>query len=447
MDRYAALAASPAGRLVLPRLGLPTPPVLRRYAPGQPLTVGPVLLGPADGGRLADAAAAALSGTGVDVRRTDDGQTRYGALVLDADDLATVEDLERLHAFFSPTVRRLADGGRVLVLAGHPQDAADAEAAVVQRALEGFTRSVGKEVGGQGATSQLVRVAPGAQDRIGSTLHFLLSARSAFVSGQVVEIGTDVDGPVDMPDWDAPLAGRVVVVTGASRGIGEAIATTVARDGGTVVAVDVPAAASGLADVARRTGGSYLALDVTAPDAAARIARHAAEHHDGLHGIVHNAGITRDKRLRNMSADRWRQVLEVNLAAPLRITTELVADGVLAHGSRVVGVSSVAGLAGNTGQTNYATSKAGVAGLVDRLSADLAGRGITVNAVAPGFIETQMTAAVPVGVRQAGRRLSSLNQGGLPVDVAETIGWLLWPASTGVTGNVVRVCGQALIGA
>ena len=240
---------------------------------------------------------------------------------------------------------------------------------------------------------------------------------------------------------------KVAIVTGASRGIGEAIATTVARDGGTVVAVDVPAAASGAADVARRTGGSYLALDVTAPDAAARIARHAAEHHDGLHGIVHNAGITRDKRLRNMSADRWRQVLEVNLAAPLRITSELVADGVLGHGSRVVGVSSVAGLAGNTGQTNYATSKAGVAGLVDRLSADVAGRGITVNAVAPGFIETQMTAAVPVGIRQAGRRLSSLNQGGLPVDVAETIGWLLWPASTGVTGNVVRVCGQALIGA
>jgi 3-oxoacyl-[acyl-carrier protein] reductase len=447
VDRYAALANSSVGRAVLPRLGLPRPPVLRRHEPGQPLVQGPVLLGAAPGGGLAKAAGAVLAEAGVDVRDAADGDTRWGALVLDASGIGTTDGLAQLHRFFSPVLRRLMPGGRVIVLGRPPEQAGDAEAAVAQRALEGFTRSVGKEVGGQGSTAQLVQVADGGEDRLASTLRFLLSARSAFVSGQVVRVGPEVGGPAAAQSWERPLDSSVVLVTGASRGIGAAIAATAARDGATVVAVDVPAAASALAGVARQTGGSYLTLDVTAPDAAARIARHAREHHGRLDALVHNAGITRDRRLVNLRPDAWDQVVRVNLTAPLAITTELVGDGLLGAGGRVVGVSSVAGIAGNNGQTNYAASKAGVIGLVDRLSADLAPRGITVNAVAPGFIETQMTAKVPLGIREAGRRLSSLLQGGQPVDVAETVAWLVAPASCGVTGNVVRVCGQALIGA
>ena len=115
----------------------------------------------------------------------------------------------------------------------------------------------------------------------------------------------------------------------------------------------------------------------------------------------------------------------------------------------MVCVSSIAGIAGNRGQTNYAASKAGVIGVVQSLATDasLAERGITVNAVAPGFIETEMTAKVPLATREMGRRVNSLAQGGLPVDVAETIAWLAQGASGGVTGNVVRVCGQSLLGA
>jgi 3-oxoacyl-[acyl-carrier protein] reductase len=112
-----------------------------------------------------------------------------------------------------------------------------------------------------------------------------------------------------------------------------------------------------------------------------------------------------------------------------------------------VSVSSVSGIAGNRGQSNYATSKAGIIGMVDALAAQMRERDATVNAVAPGFIETAMTAAMPLAVREGGRRTNSLVQGGQPVDVAETIGWLLSPASSAVNGNVVRVCGQALIGA
>jgi 3-oxoacyl-[acyl-carrier protein] reductase len=140
-------------------------------------------------------------------------------------------------------------------------------------------------------------------------------------------------------------------------------------------------------------------------------------------------------------------VIDVNLVGPSRITADLLSDGVLGAGGRVVGIASTAGIAGNLGQTNYAVAKAGVIGLVDALAPQLAARGITVNAVAPGFIETQMTQRIPLMIREGGRRLSSLKQGGLPIDVAEAVGWLLGPASAGITGNVVRVCGQSLIGA
>ena len=119
----------------------------------------------------------------------------------------------------------------------------------------------------------------------------------------------------------------------------------------------------------------------------------------------------------------------------------------LNDGGRIVCVSSICGIAGNAGQTNYATSKAGVIGVVNAYAPLVAERGATINAVAPGFIETQMTAKVPLPIREAGRRMSSLSQGGLPVDVAETIAWFASPACGGINGNVVRVCGQSLLGA
>jgi 3-oxoacyl-[acyl-carrier protein] reductase len=146
-----------------------------------------------------------------------------------------------------------------------------------------------------------------------------------------------------------------------------------------------------------------------------------------------------------MPAERWRQLLEINLSSQERVDDALL-DGALNADGRIVSVSSMSGIAGNAGQTNYATSKAGVIGRVQALAPRLEG-GRTINAVAPGFIETQMTAKMPITIREAGRRMSSLAQGGLPVDVAETIAWLAHPASGAVNGNVVRVCGQNLLGA
>jgi 3-oxoacyl-[acyl-carrier protein] reductase len=218
-----------------------------------------------------------------------------------------------------------------------------------------------------------------------------------------------------------------------------------ARDGAHVVCADVPAQGEDLAAVANRVGGSALQLDVTAERAPAALADHLDERHGGVDVVVHNAGITRDRTLARMSEDEWRSVLAVNLEAIERLNAAL--SDQLRRGGRIVCVSSVSGIAGNRGQANYATSKAGVIGVVEELAPVLVARRCTINAVAPGFIETRMTAAMPLATREAGRRMNSLAQGGLPVDVAETIAWLASPGSAGVNGNVVRVCGQSLIGA
>jgi 3-oxoacyl-[acyl-carrier protein] reductase len=247
-------------------------------------------------------------------------------------------------------------------------------------------------------------------------------------------------------DWRRPLEGKVALVTGASRGIGAEIARVLHRDGATVVGVDVPQAASELQALMRDLEGDHLVLDITAPDAPQRIAHHLREHHGGVDVVVHNAGITRDKKLANMAEDRWTSVIAVNLTAPERITRELLDSGVLNAGGRIVGVASTSGIAGNVGQTNYAASKAGVIGLVESLRDDLPD-GTTINAVAPGFIITQMTAAVPFATREVGQRLNAMAQGGLPVDVAEAVAWFASPGSGTVNGNVVRVCGQMMMGA
>src|SRR5690606_3181349 len=170
----------------------------------------------------------------------------------------------------------------------------DVAQAAARRALEGIVRSVGKEMRA-GGTANMVYVAEGADADAEATIRFLLSGRSAYVSGQVVHVAEPV-GEVVAPDsWDAPLAGKVAVVTGAARGIGAAIAETLSRDGATVVCVDIPAAGGPLADVANRIGGSALQLDVTAEDAGAKIVDHAQSLHGGFDIVVHNAGITRDK--------------------------------------------------------------------------------------------------------------------------------------------------------
>jgi 3-oxoacyl-[acyl-carrier protein] reductase len=441
-DRYQTFTRTPVGRALVKNLGLPDPTPLPRWTEGSPVVDGPVIVGGVGETDTGKAVQALLRDIGASFSTVAEGlassELRPKALVFDATGVRSTADLTSLQRFFSPVIRQLAAAGRVIVIGRTPELSDTPEQQIAQRALEGFTRSLGKEVK-RGATVNLVYVAHEAHHQLDSTLRFFLSPRSAYVDGQVVRISA---GEVVSNDPAAPLAGKVALVTGAARGIGAAIAKTLARDGATVIGADVPQLANELRHVISAVGGSELLLDVTAVDAPQRIAAHAKEQYGGLDIVVHNAGITRDKRLANMRTDTWDAVLDVNLRAPERITAHLLESGVLRDGATVVGVASISGIAGNNGQTNYATSKAGVIGLVQAYAPR-----IRINAVAPGFIETQMTAKVPLMLREAGRRMNSLQQGGQPVDVAETIAWLADPASAGVTGNVVRVCGQSILGA
>jgi 3-oxoacyl-[acyl-carrier protein] reductase len=447
-DRYQQLVNTPIGRIVTKQVGLPAPVKLERYERGQPVISGPVLLGAAPDGRLEAAVRNVLDAAGAEVVSGADGsgEKTFKALVYDATGIGSSERLRDAYAFFQPVIRQLGTCGRVIVLATTPAEAGDPDEAVAQRALEGLSRSIGKEVGGKGATSQLVYVAPSAEDELASTLRFFLSPKSAYVSGQVARIGQAV-ASYEAVNWEAPLSGKVALVTGAARGIGEAIAEVLARDGAHVVGLDVPAQSSELDAVTGRLGGSALAVDITRPEAPDQIASHLLDKHGGVDVVVHNAGVTRDKRLGGMRQELWDMVLDINLVAAQRIDRELFERKAVRDNGRVICVSSISGIAGNAGQTNYSTSKAGVIGLVQTFAPPLAKQGVTFNAVAPGFIETQMTAAMPIALREAGRRMNSLSQGGLPIDVAETIAWFANPASAGVTGNVVRVCGQSLLGA
>ncbi|MEY9941218.1 3-oxoacyl-ACP reductase [Streptacidiphilus sp. MAP5-3] len=462
-DRYLSWTASGPGGFVASRLGLPRPEPLIRRRPGRPDISGPVLVGDGTGesgtgesgtgtGRLAKPVRELLDSWGVTVP---DAADSPAALVFDATGITNSAQLSALHAFFRSRIRSLAPCGRVVVLGTPPELAGDAREAAAQRALEGFVRSVGKELR-RGATAHLLLVAPGAENTVAGTLRFVLSARSAYVSGQVLRIAPVAGGQGDEAlDWGAPLAGLVALVTGAARGIGATVAETLAQDGATVVCLDVPAQSAELRAVADRIGGATLELDLTAVDAPARVAAHLRKHHGGVDVVVHNAGITRDKTLGRMEAAQWDAVVAVNLTAVERLTEALLESPsaaqspVLREDGRIVCTSSISGIAGNVGQTNYAASKAGLIGLVQSLADDpgLSNRRITINAIAPGFIETLMTAAVPLFIREAGRRLNSLKQGGQPVDVAEAVAFFAAPASAGVNGQVLRVCGQALLGA
>jgi 3-oxoacyl-[acyl-carrier protein] reductase len=472
-DYLVELGSRPAARRLIGRLGLPIPlPQKLARADGpleeRPLSDLPVFIGRLRGGELDRALAGPLAAAGsvlfVDGEALEtyreageawgrmpspmpdvagDGEKPH-ALVFDAAGAVGPDDLKGMYAFFHKWIRSLRRCGRALVLVRPAHGSTDHQASAASQAVEGFVKSLGKEIGKAGSTAQAVYVEKGAEDRLEPALRFLLSSRSAYITGQAMHVTASVTGGVKAA-WTRPLDGKAALVTGSARGIGAAIATVFAREGARVIVMDRPSEDGPMSKLAAAIGGVMLPCDLTGEGAGETVAGFIRERFGGVDVIVHNAGITRDKTLANMDAARWDSVLDVNLSGLMRLNGALLP--LLRDGGRVVCVSSVAGIAGNFGQTNYAASKAGVIGYVKALAPALSARGISVNAVAPGFIETQMTAAIPFATREGARRLCSLAQGGLPSDVAEAVLFLSGPGGSCMTGSVLRVCGGNFVGA
>jgi 3-oxoacyl-[acyl-carrier protein] reductase len=469
-DVLLELGRNPRARRVLEAAGLPIPlPQSLRRDRGpwmaRPLADRRAVVGASAGAELVASIAECLTAAGADPflsmpeplveafrapgetfgrpARPLDALDRSADIVLfDATGVPDVAGLRALYDLFHPLVRKLGRSGRVVVL-GRPAVDLEPEVAAAQGALDGFVRSVAKEIGRVGATANLVLVERGADRRLGPVLRFLLSDRSAFVTAQPLTVTARARG-VEEPSLVRPLEKKIALVTGCARGIGEATARLLAQEGAHVVCLDRPADQGPTSQLARSLGGTPLLVDLAADDAPAAVAA-ALEALGGVDIVVHNAGVTRDRTLGRMTPEQWDAVLGVNLAAVLR--TQAALEPLLRDGGRVVCLSSIAGLAGNVGQSAYAASKAGIVAFVRAQAERSADRGITVNAIAPGFIETRLTAAIPLAIREVARRLSALGQGGLPEDVAQAIVFLASPGSQGITGRTLRVCGGAFVGA
>jgi 3-oxoacyl-[acyl-carrier protein] reductase len=475
-DFYEKMLKNDTGRKVLQGVGLPTPIDLSRFHGQTVFFEGNILVGASAGASALTALASTLKDakaqiffpanartasdikttvekSGLNIQQTccDKGSVteKFDALVFDATGLKTTKDLKTLYNFFSPVIRHLKNNGRILILGRPHMKSQSAEQAASMRALEGFSRSLAKEIGKKSATSQVIYIEKGAEPLAQSAIRFVLSPKSAYVDGQTINVSKS-GKPVEI-DWRLPLEGKTALVTGGSRGIGKSIAQTLARDGANVFVLDIEPAKDELEKVATEIGGASIVADITAEMTPTLIAE-AVKESGGLDIIVHNAGVTRDKMLANMPEHWWDMTLDINLTAEETINDYLLENDILNKGGRIVCVSSMNGIAGQVGQSNYAASKAGVIGYVEFMAKTLstkkwADKEITINAVAPGFIETAMTDAIPFMSREIGRRMNSLSQGGKPVDVAETISFFSAPDSNGVSGNIVRVCGQCLIGA
>jgi 3-oxoacyl-[acyl-carrier protein] reductase len=443
-DTYTRFVRSAPGGALARKLGLPRPArLLRREDRPEPVLGPVVVLGDSTG---ADDIARLLLREGADVRRRFEELRRVGSVIVVADEIASPADLGPLVLPLAGAMRSLVPGARVVTIS-RPARGEDPARAAARGAVEGFLRSLAHEMRG-GATANGILVEDGvaldAPAALGA-LRFLLSARSAFVAGQLLTVSSAAGSASENPSL--PLAGRTALVTGAARGIGAAIARTLAADGARLVVLDVPGAGTELSRLANELRAVPIQLDVTSATAGERLVSFLRERGLTLDAVVLNAGITRDKLLANMTPDRWDPVLAVNITSQITLAEALIEAGdVLGEQPRVVSLASTSGIAGNRGQTNYAASKAGVIAFVDALAARLEPLGGTANAVAPGFIETEMTARMPALTREVARRVNSLQQGGLPVDVAEAISFLSSAEAGGIRGETLRVCGQNMVG-
>jgi len=234
---------------------------------------------------------------------------------------------------------------------------------------------------------------------------------------------------------------RTAIVTGAARGIGLAVSERLIADGWTITACDM--LEDRLREEAARLGDSYrpYRLDVTSENDVNTVCERIAEENPPVLGLVNNAGVTRDSLLMRMDAEAWDLVLKVNLTGAFLMTKAVSRQMMRRRAGSIVNLSSVVALVGSAGQANYAASKGGLIGFTKSLARELASRNIRVNAIAPGFIETEMTLSLPEEVRKGYAERIPLGRMGKPSDIAEVTAFLLGDASSYVNGIVIPVDG------
>lgn len=238
------------------------------------------------------------------------------------------------------------------------------------------------------------------------------------------------------------LKGQVAVVTGAGRGIGRAVARRIAREGALAVCTDVMDP-SETVEIITKDGGAAegVVFDVTDAEAVDDAVKSIHGKHGRIDILVNNAGITRDQLLVRMKPEEWRQVLSINLDGAFTMTQPVARIMMRQRSGRIVSISSVVGLMGNAGQCNYAASKAGLVGFTKSLARELGSRGVTVNAVAPGYIQTPMTDKLTDAQRDALLKSLAIARLGTPEDIAEAVAFLVGPGGSYITGTVLNVSG------
>ena len=240
----------------------------------------------------------------------------------------------------------------------------------------------------------------------------------------------------------APLSGEIVLVTGASRGIGAAIADTLAAQGATVIGTATSdAGAAAIGERLAAVGGHGRMLDVTDGAAIEALVDEIAKQFGPVSILVNNAGITRDNLLMRMKDEDWNAILDTNLTSVYRTSKAVMRAMMKARRGRIINIASVVGVTGNAGQANYAAAKAGIIAFSKSLAKEIGSRGITVNVVAPGFIDTDMTKALPEAAREGLIGQIALGRLGEPVDLARAVAFLAGPSAAYITGETLHVNG------
>lgn len=461
-DTLIEMGRSPLARNVLKRIGIKPPPqLIRSYSPwSDELLQGKqiVLNSNSPLYKLLDdslSAQKAIVRMGSDALPKDKSENRlsvtsvFQGSVFDASGFQKISDLKELYTFFHGLRGQLGFNHRVVILT---RSGKSPEGRAIEKAVSSFARSLAREFGPKGINVNVLLLAESgdkAKDeqlalQAMPVLSFFLSDFCAFVTGQIIPLHLEKTSK-PLPLLAGSLAGKTALVTGAAQGIGYSICRRLAEEGAHVIALDRPQNEEALRELCLEIEGDYLLATIgkNHEDLLERLAAQS----ESVDIIVHNAGITRDRTLFGMSESDWDDVLNINLEAVIDISSEVLRRGMLKKGGRIVCMASVVGLSGNFGQSNYSASKAGLIGYVEAMAEHLASIEGTVNAIAPGFIETNMTAKIPFVQKQFARRLSSLSQGGQPDDVADMVTFLASPCSQSINGQTIRVCGGSFLGA